>query len=187
MNNSSKTSAPLIAWIDVETNGLDARENMLLEVACIIADFDFNIIHEAGYQSVIHYPTSYVEIIKEHTDPYVVDMHEKTGLWDRLKDGVDLELVDDQLLAYLSEHIPEKGTAVLGGNSITLDRNFLQANLPKSFAYIKYQSIDVTTIAILAKQWYNEEAYPKQYAHSALSDITESINELRYWRAKVFK
>jgi oligoribonuclease len=45
----------------------------------------------------------------------------------------------------------------------------------------------VSSIKELAKRWYPAlPAYKKKKAHLALSDIQESISELRYYREKVF-
>ena len=33
-----------IAWIDVETSGLDPRSDLLLEVACVITDGQFQVL-----------------------------------------------------------------------------------------------------------------------------------------------
>jgi oligoribonuclease len=47
--------------------------------------------------------------------------------------------------------------------------------------------IDVSTIKELAKRWYPEiKPYYKKGAHLALDDILESIEELKYFRRKVF-
>ena len=47
--------------------------------------------------------------------------------------------------------------------------------------------IDVSSIKELVKRWYPSiPVYEKKKAHMALSDIKESINELRYYRQNVF-
>jgi oligoribonuclease len=48
--------------------------------------------------------------------------------------------------------------------------------------------IDVSTVKELARRWYPEvEKYPKKGAHLALDDIIESVEELDYFRTKVFR
>jgi oligoribonuclease len=47
--------------------------------------------------------------------------------------------------------------------------------------------IDVSTVKELARRWYPDvEKYPKKLSHLALDDILESIEELQYFREKVF-
>lgn len=178
-----------IIWGDVETTGVNAFDgDVLLEVAVLITDHELNILDEEGYQAVIHYSPEDVERLIAGTDEFVVNMHNNTGLWNRLPEGKPLHQVDEELLAYMRRFVPEARTAPLAGNSITLDRNFLNNYLPESFKHIHYQSIDVSSIARVAWMWGGEEIqYKKKKTHSAFSDITESIEELRYLRQHAMK
>ena len=51
-----------------------------------------------------------------------------------------------------------------------------------------YRNVDVSTVKQLAKYWAPKVAsgVNKQAAHTALADIRESIEELRYYRAHFF-
>ncbi len=51
----------LLAWVDVETTGLDPTEGLLLQVACILTDLAGNIISEP-YEAVIHQDRDEVEV-----------------------------------------------------------------------------------------------------------------------------
>jgi len=78
----------------------------------------------------------------------------------------------------------------LCGNSIGMDRRFLTAYLPEIEEYLHYRSIDVSTIKELARRWYPEDMsghHKKSSAHRAMDDIRESVDELRYWRERVFR
>lgn len=177
---------PRIIWTDVETNGLSpSKGNVLLEVATVITDINLNIIDE-GYNAVVKYTESEIEDIKANTVPFVLDMHEKTGLWDRLLTGTPIDVLDDELLGYMNHHVPGAKTARLAGNSITLDRNFLEAFLPKSFEHVHYRSFDVSTVTGLAEAWLGVEPFKKKTTHAAMDDILESIAELRYLREHAF-
>lgn len=176
-----------IFWGDVETNGTDDHKNdVLLEVAMLVTDLDLNVLDEEGYQAVILYTEEEVAEIKSRTSQYVLDMHEKTGLWDRLPEGKPLAQVDAELVAYLKSFVPEEKSARLAGNSITLDRNFMRKFLPLTFNHLHYRSIDVSTVAGLAQYWAKPKVqYRKKTLHSAFSDITESIEELRFLRQNI--
>jgi oligoribonuclease (3'-5' exoribonuclease) len=176
---------PNITWIDVETGGVDESTDNLYEVAALVTDRNLNILDPHGFNMVIRYPAEEIEALRNAAHPVVQEMHDKTGLWYRLPDGAPLEEVDAQLHEYISQ-FSEPKTSWLGGNSITLDRNFLRANLPQSFGHISYRSIDVSTVAGLAKAWFGV-TYEKKLLHSAFSDITESIEELRFYRDNIFK
>jgi hypothetical protein len=80
-----------------------------------------------------------------------------------------------------------KGKSPLCGNTIWQDRRFLIKYMPTLEAFCHYRNIDVSSIKELVKRWYPAlPAYKKKKAHLALSDIKESINELKYYRDKVF-
>lgn len=176
-----------IIWIDVETTGLSAfGKDELLEVACLVTDADLNILDEQGFRAVIKYSDLQISRMKLNTSDYVLEMHNKTGLWDELPMGAPVKTVDESLLAYIKQFVPEPRTARIAGNSITLDRNFLEANLPQSFGHLHYRSYDVSTIAGLASAWYEDEGYQKKLTHAAMDDIRESIEELRYYRERIF-
>jgi oligoribonuclease len=178
---------PNMIWLDAETTGLRADQENLLEVACLITDTDLNIIDEDGYSAVVHYPESYVAVLKNNADPFVQQMHETSHLWDRLSEGSYLSQIDKDLVAYMSEYT-QPNESVLAGNSITLDRNFMQWHLPGVYNHMYYRSVDVSSIALLAQWWYGEDVkYQKEYKHEAFADIKESIEELKFLRNKVFK
>jgi oligoribonuclease len=176
-----------ICWIDVETTGTDCEKDVLLEVACLVTDLDLNILDESGYESVLWYPEGLIDELKTKTVPFVIDMHEKTGLWDRLPQGKMKHRVDAELIEYIQNFIPEPQTARLGGNSITLDRNFINKNLPSVGGHLHYRSVDVSTLSGLVQYWDSEQTrYRKKTVHSAMSDIRESIEELQFLRKRIF-
>lgn len=185
MANNFLENFPNITWVDVETGGLDESNDRLYEVAALVTDRNLNILDPEGFNMVVHYPKEEIESLRNASVPYVQEMHDRTNLWERLPEGTPLAEVDKKLHEYISQ-FSKAGTSRLGGNSITLDRNFLRANLPASFGHISYRSIDVSSIAGLANAWYGV-AYEKKLLHSAFSDIKESIEELRFYRDTIFK
>lgn len=177
MNNSKER----IVWIDVETTGLNASSDRLLQVACIVTDGNLEELHE-GYESKVFYSKEEVAEIYKNTPPFVQEMHTKTGLWENLPQGKSLGVISDELLAYVKKYVKDPRTARLGGNSITLDRNFLEANLPEVFNYINYRSYDMSSVSgffeLFAK---SVKPFEKKATHDALSDIRESIAEARHY------
>ena len=187
MNSNDKlfTEFPNITWVDVETGGLDESRDKLFEVAVLVTDRNLNILDPNGFNMVVHFTEEEVQRLRTEVSPFVNEMHAKTGLWDRLPTGIPLEEVDARLHEYISQ-FSEPKTSYVGGNSITLDRNFLRAYLPQSFNHLAYRSIDVSTVGGLAKAWFGQ-SYEKKYLHAAFSDIMESIEELRFYRDTIFK
>ena len=70
------------------------------------------------------------------------------------------------------------------GNSICQDRRFMARYMPDLEGYFHYRNLDVSTLKELCKRWAPAIAkgFEKRSAHTALADILESIEELRYYR-----
>ena len=176
----------MLVWMDLEMTGLDSRRDVIVEIATLITDDDLNVIAE-GPELVIHQPDEALANMEQ----IVVDMHTNSGLLDQIKAStVTLEEAGDATLAFIKEHITEARKVPLCGNSIGMDRRFLAAYLPEIEEYLHYRSIDVSTLKELARRWYPEAlaaAPRKQTAHRAMDDIRESVAELAFWRAQVFR
>ncbi|MEW9534345.1 oligoribonuclease [Microbispora sp. NPDC049125] len=174
---------PLV-WIDCEMTGLDLGRDALVEVACIVTDGELNQLDE-GVDVVIKPPAETLEQMSQ----VVRDMHTSSGLLEALGTGVTLGEAEAVVLDYIRSHVPEPKKAPLCGNSIATDRAFLVRDMPLVDGFLHYRMIDVSSVKELARRWYPRvyfAAPEKQGGHRALADITESIRELRYYRAAVF-
>jgi oligoribonuclease len=124
------------------------------------------------------------------TMPDVVrKMHTDSGLLTGLAAGVSMAQAQDQVMAYIREHVPTSGKAPLAGNTVGTDRGFLARDMPELDQYLHYRIIDVSSIKELARRWYPRAYFPapsKAGGHRALADIQESIRELRYYRSVIF-
>ncbi|WP_214323168.1 oligoribonuclease [Nonomuraea sediminis] len=174
----------LLVWIDCEMTGLDLSRDALVEVACIVTDSELNQLDE-GVDVVIKPPPESLEQMSQ----VVREMHTASGLLPELAGGVTLAEAESLVLDYIRRHIPEPKKAPLCGNSIGTDRTFISRDMPAVDGYLHYRMIDVSSIKELVRRWYPRvyfAAPEKQGGHRALADITESIRELRYYRAAVF-
>lgn len=165
--------------------GLDHTSDVIVEIATLATDDDLNIV-AAGPELVIHQPADALA----NMDPVVVKMHTSSGLLDAIAAStVTLEEAGAATLEFIKAQVPKARTVPLCGNTIGTDRRFLAAYLPEIEEYLHYRSVDVTTIKELARRWYPDaldDLPRKATSHRALDDIKESIEELRYWRSKVF-
>lgn len=161
--------------------GLDPARNVIVEIATLVTDNDLEIVAR-GPELVLTTDEDHLS----RMDPVVVNMHTRSGLLDRIKAStVTLADATEQTLAFLTEHVDGPGVVPLCGNSIGMDRRFLAVHMPEVEEYLHYRSIDVSTLKELARRWRPDlmAGAPKKAAgHRALDDITESINELRYYR-----
>jgi oligoribonuclease len=170
-----------LVWIDLEMTGLDVRRHVIVEIAVLVTGADL-VPRDDGVDLVVHQPP---EAMAE-MDDFVRTMHTRSGLLPEIEAST-LALVDAgaQALEYVRGHVPEAASAPVCGNSIGVDRRFLDAQLPELDGYLHYRSIDVSTLKELCRRW-NPAVYRKrpgkQEAHRALADIHESIVELAYYR-----
>ena len=175
----------LLVWMDLEMTGLDPAKHVIVEIATLITDDELNVIAE-GPDLVIKASEDELAAM----DDVVTEMHTKSGLLGQIRSStVTLEEAGEQTLAFLKTHIEKPRTVPLCGNSIGMDRRFLAIYLNDIEEYLHYRSVDVSTIKELARRWYPAvmaKAPRKDAGHRALDDITESINELRWYRERVF-
>jgi oligoribonuclease len=172
---------PLI-WIDLEMTGLDPERHVILEIASLVTDQALNIISEGPCISI--HPEA--EALSS-MDEWSREHHHRSGLLDRAQNSpYDHQAAERSTLSFLSHH-SRKGLSPLCGNSIWQDRRFLIKHMSELEAFFHYRNIDVSSIKELVRRWYPAiPRFRKQKTHTALSDIRESIAELRYYREKVF-
>ena len=173
-----------LVWIDCEMTGLDYVSDALIEIACVVTDFDLNPLGE-GVDLVIKPPSEAVE----QMDDFVRTMHEKSGLITELDSGITLNEAEEQVLAYVGEHCAEGSRPPLAGNTVATDRAFISRDMPDLDAFLHYRIVDVSSIKELSRRWYPRAYFAapaKRGNHRALADILESIEELRYYRAAIF-
>jgi oligoribonuclease len=173
-----------LVWIDCEMTGLDLQRDALIEIAALVTDGELNIIDD-GVDLVIKPPEEAVRQMSK----VVRDMHTTSGLLTELPSGITLAEAEAKVLDYVRSHVPGAKKAPLCGNSIATDRSFLARDMPGLDAHLHYRMVDVSSIKELSRRWYPRAYFAsptKKGGHRALADITESITELRYYRAAVF-
>jgi oligoribonuclease len=171
-----------LVWMDLEMTGLDAGKDVILEIGAIVTDGDLNIIAESP-GIAINYPPEILARIDEWSRSH----HEASGLMGKVRQSpIDCAKAEEKMLTFVSRYCM-KGISPLCGNSIWQDRLFLIRHMPDLEAFFHYRIIDVSSIKELVFRWYPSlPPYEKTMEHRSLSDIRESIEELRYYRRNIF-
>ncbi len=173
-----------LVWIDCEMTGLELGHDLLLEVAALVTDSDLNVLGD-GVDVVIGASQEQLSGML----PVVRDMHAASGLTDEvLASATTLQEAEQQVLAYVREHVPEARRAPLCGNSIATDRGFLARDMTELDGWLHYRMVDVSSVKELARRWYPRAYYQaprKGGGHRALADIRESVLELAYYRSTI--
>jgi oligoribonuclease len=116
-------------------------------------------------------------------------MHTSSGLLDELPAGKTMGEAEKLVLDYVREFVPVVRKAPLAGNTVFVDRGFLARDMPALEEHMHYRIVDVSSIKELVRRWYPRVYYnspEKSGGHRALSDIQESIEELKFYREAVF-
>ena len=173
-----------LIWIDLEMTGLDTDNDSILEIATVVTDANLEVLAE-GPELAIAHPLATLEAM----DDWNRNQHRKSGLWQRvLGQGVGMEEAERRTLAFLGQWVLPN-TSPICGNSICQDRRFLHRQMPRLEKYFHYRNLDVSTIKELARRWAPEVlgGVGKESKHTALSDVQDSIAELRHYRAAMGK
>jgi oligoribonuclease len=175
----------LLVWIDLEMTGLDVERNDIVEIACIVTDANLAPLDD-GIDLVVHADAAALA----RMDDFVRNMHTKSGLLPLIETS-DVSVADAEarVLDYVKGHVPAPGVAPLCGNSIGVDRRFLDRYMHDLDSYLHYRSIDVSSFKELCRRWYPalyRKRPGKAEQHRALDDIRESIAEMRFYREKLF-
>ena len=173
-----------LIWVDMEMTGLMPETDRVIEVAIILTDNELNTVIESPVL-VVHQDDETLRGM----DAWNQATHARTGLIDKVKvSKLDEAAVEKAMLAFLREHVPAKASPMCG-NSICQDRRFLARWMPKLEDYFHYRNLDVSTLKELARRWRPDIArgVSKRGAHTALDDIRESIDEMKYYRQYFLK
>ena len=171
-----------LVWMDLEMSGLDPEENTILEIATLVTDFNLNVVAE-GPLIAIHQ----TDELLDSMDEWNTNCHRETGLTDRVKKS-DLGMKDAEMMTldFIKKHVNRKASP-LCGNTIWQDRRFLIKYMPDLEDYFHYRNIDVSSIKEICTRWYPDlPMFEKEKDHSAMKDIRESVEELKYYRSKIF-
>lgn len=176
---SSNANNDRLIWIDLEMTGLDTGSDSILEIATIVTDSQLNVLAEGPELAIAHS----VETL-EAMDDWNRNQHRKSGLWQRvIESDVTIGQAEARTVAFLNEWVPANASPMCG-NSICQDRRFLHRLMPRLEKYFHYRNLDVSTLKELARRWAPSvlEGVRKQASHTALSDVRDSIEELRHYR-----
>ncbi len=178
--NGNGGSLHRLIWIDLEMTGLDTLADSILEIATVVTDGDLRILAE-GPELAISHPLERLQAM----DDWNRNQHGQSGLWQRVLDStVSLQEAENRTLRFLEQWVAPN-TSPICGNSICQDRRFLHRQMPQLENYFHYRNLDVSTIKELARRWAPDvlAGVGKESAHTALSDVHDSITELRHYRS----
>ena len=183
MSDNETDRASNLIWIDLEMTGLDTENDTIIEIATIVTDKHLNELAEGPVMAI-----GQEQAVMDSMDEWNTRQHGESGLIDRvLQSDVTPRQAELQTLDFLSQWV-DAGVSPMCGNSICQDRRFLAREMPELERFFHYRNLDVSTLKILAQLWAPAIAsgVNKESSHRALSDIRDSVAELRWYREVLF-
>ena len=173
-----------LIWIDLEMTGLSPDTDRIIEIATIVTNTDLQVVAE-GPVLAVHQAKGVMDAMDEWNQHH----HGMNGLIERVRLSLHDESSAEQItLQFLAQYCDPRSSPMCG-NSICQDRRFLARYMPSLEAFFHYRNLDVSTLKELCKRWKPELAagFKKHQMHTALADILESIEELKYYREYFIK
>lgn len=195
-----------LIFLDFETTGFDPDGDLILEIGATVvsADLDYRMAIGRGdadglfFHRYPQYQGRPIDTLLEGSDEYVQKLHMESGLVaDSLRDarGLPKSLgdIEDELIDWLSKgHGFAPKVGVLAGSSIHFDRGFITHQMPKLDAFLHYRMLDVSAIREAYMRWRDPDfsatwkAMQGHATHRVRDDIRASVDELRFFKGKLF-
>jgi len=166
-----------VLWVDLEMTGLEPNKDVILEVAAEITDFNFKTL--GSYEARVSHKRETVAERMQLNTWWKQYPENRDDFLNRLDDGLSLGEVERQLIALVESHFGHE-PAILGGNSIHNDRNFIKHWWPQLDLRLHYRMLDVSALKVFMQGRYGVE-FEKKEVHRAFDDIQASIAELQYY------
>lgn len=175
MDQASLDAIPSkLFWVDLEMTGLDVENDVILEVAAEVTDMDFTTL--ASYEACVQQ----TDIVLGRMGDWAMEHHAKSGLIERIKqNGKSDNDVQHELMGFINGQFNGQ-PAILAGNSIHNDRNFIKRWWPEVDELLHYRMVDVSSFKIIMQAKYGV-MFEKKEIHRAFDDIQASIAELQYY------
>jgi oligoribonuclease len=181
---TEKNQRTVLAWIDLETTGLKpVQDHRILEYAVVFTDLELKEL--GSCEGII--PQD-VAVVRDLMDSYVTDMHKDNGLLDDLKVVEPVSLTYDDAIATAQEDIlktlkdvrnyvtdyGEEVIFVIGGNTISFDKGYIEHHMPVLFDKLHYRQLDVSNYKVGFPELFGTATSD---AHRAMADIRASIEQ----------
>lgn len=155
-------------------SGLDLESCRILEVAAIVTDVKMKEL--ASYEAIVRQDQSVLDAM----DKWCTRQHAESGLTAKVPDGTPEDQVETAVLGLINTHWKRGDTAVLCGNSIATDRDFIRKYWPRVAKRLHYRLLDVSSFKVILKARHGVN-FEKTGNHRALDDVRESMAELQYY------
>lgn len=172
-----------LIWLDLEMTGLNVEKEVILEIATVVTDANLTIL-ATGPDLVI----AQDKIKLQNMGTWCQTHHGASGLTKAVEESeVSTEDAEEATINFLKKYVTP-GKSPMCGNSIGMDRKFLEKYMPQLANFFHYRNIDVSSIKELVKRWCPDLIMAQKHSnHRAMDDIKDSIDELKHYREYLFR
>lgn len=181
-----------LLWLDLETTSIDKQRCQVLEVGCIVTDYDLNPV--AGYTEVIRLTKEGLEDLRKPGNNVAVDMHRTSGLLREVRESqFTLAQAEVQIVNMLRETDYQPGELVLAGSGVAqFDYQIIERQMPLLLSWLTYYQLDTGILRrgakILSGGRTLVNPVPESFQdgvkkHRALPDVEAHLEEGRRYQA----
>ena len=171
--------------VDLETTGLDAKHDSILEIGAIMVDDNLEaILGLTNFHTVIRWRGDC-----RRFPPVVQKMHTDSGLFNVCYSSkvIAPQAILDFTLWCEESIVDDPGEVYFTGNNIKFDLGFLEENGFTAPPGIHYRSVDISSIKVLTNTWIGDDTAtlkkPESKAlHRSIPDCYDSIAELAWYK-----
>lgn len=173
-----KHAAPTkLLWVDLEMTGLDPVNDLILEIAAEITDFEFKTL--ANYEECVNQPSKQIAERMQKNIWWKDYPENRDDFLRRCASAKSSQQVEQELIELVEQHFGDE-PAVLAGNSIHNDRKFIARYWPRLDLKLHYRMLDVSAWKVFMQGCYGVN-FEKKEVHRAFDDIQASIAELQHY------
>lgn len=168
--------------------GLDRRNDKIMSICCYITSHDLQLLDDTGFEAIIQHDQRTLDAMGE----WCRATHGRSGLTAAcLASSTSPQAAATNLLAYIQKYVPHRQQALLAGNSVHADKDFLvQPPYNRIIEHLHYRIFDVSALKEAARRWASDDVLArvpaKKGLHQAREDVLESIEEARFYRDEFF-
>lgn len=176
-----------LAWIDLETCGLDKYRDPIIEFAMIVTDLNLEP-PTSDYQPFVTAVNPGFGLLDARLDQseWAADMHQSNGLLDQIKRGdcITTDECERQAISHLATYCKPKLVAIAGSGVANFDKPVIDLQMKGLSTWFPYFTVDVGHLRRFIKHVVGQEIDmgPAPEDHRAFSDIRYALYQAHEFR-----